>query len=78
LFLLLEAIADVIQTVAFPGLGTGVGRIGFNTCARQMRSAIEEVILEQYSFPRSWTEAQARHQKLYTDASEICKSTLKQ
>jgi len=26
--------ADYVRTVAMPGLGTGVGRIGFNTCAR--------------------------------------------
>src|SRR5712692_8004571 len=29
-----ERIADHVRTVALPGLGTGVGRIGFNTCAR--------------------------------------------
>ena len=31
-----QQIADRVQTVAFPGLGTGVGRIGAKTCARQM------------------------------------------
>jgi O-acetyl-ADP-ribose deacetylase (regulator of RNase III) len=60
-------IASVISTVAFPGLGTGVGRVGPNTCARQVRAAIEEVILGQGSFPRTWAEAQQRHQLLYTE-----------
>jgi hypothetical protein len=32
-----------------------------------MRSAIEDVVLEKSTFPRSWSDAQARHQRLYTD-----------
>ncbi len=60
-------VAGAIASIAFPGLGTGVGRVGPNTCARQMRAAIEEVLLEKAPFPASWKEAQDRHQKLYTD-----------
>ena len=33
-----ERIDGTIETVAFPGLGTGVGRVSFETCAKQMRS----------------------------------------
>jgi O-acetyl-ADP-ribose deacetylase (regulator of RNase III) len=62
-----ERIADVVQRVAFPGLGTGIGQVGPETCAHQMRTAIEEVILEKRSFPRTWAEASERHQRLYTD-----------
>ncbi len=62
-----KKISDAIQTVAFPGLGTGVGRVGPNTCARQVRQAIEEIIFDQKQFPQSWADAQARHQQLYTD-----------
>ena len=62
-----EPIADHVQTVAFPGLGTGVGQIGPNTCAHQVRRAIEDVVLRQTHFPGSWSDAQTRHQKLYTD-----------
>jgi O-acetyl-ADP-ribose deacetylase (regulator of RNase III) len=62
-----ETIRSVIKTVAFPGLGTGVGGIGPNTCARQMRAAIEEFVLGRASFPSSWADAQTRHQLLYTD-----------
>jgi O-acetyl-ADP-ribose deacetylase (regulator of RNase III) len=62
-----EPVADFVNSVAFPGLGTGVGRVGPNTCARQVRGAIEEVILEKYAFPQSWADAQKRHQQLYTD-----------
>ncbi len=62
-----QPIAEVVQTVAFPGLGTGVGSIGFNTCAHQMRQAVNDMVLEQYRMPKSWAEASERHQLLYTD-----------
>jgi O-acetyl-ADP-ribose deacetylase (regulator of RNase III) len=61
------AVSGFVDSVAFPGLGTGVGRVGPNTCARQVRAAIEEVILGKHEFPRSWVDAQKRHQQLYTD-----------
>jgi O-acetyl-ADP-ribose deacetylase (regulator of RNase III) len=62
-----EAVSSVVDTVAFPGLGTGVGRVGPKTCARQVRAAIDEVVLGKYEFPQSWSDAQKRHQQLYTD-----------
>ena len=62
-----EPIAAGVQSVAFPGLGTGVGQVDPNTCARQVRAAIEDVLLGKHSFPASWADAQARHQRLYTD-----------
>lgn len=62
-----ERISDYIRSVAFPGLGTGVGRVGFNTCAHQVRAAIEDVIVNPGDYPKSWADAQARHQRLYTD-----------
>ncbi len=58
--------ADHVRTIAFPGLGTGVGRIGANTCARQVRAALDDVLLGQYTMPQSWAEASERHQLLYT------------
>lgn len=62
-----ELISSFIESVAFPGLGTGVGEVGFNTCAHQVRAAIEEVVMEQCRFPISWVDAQRRHQLLYRD-----------
>ena len=62
-----EPIADYVDSIAFPGLGTGVGRVGPNTCARQVRAAIDAALLGQDSFPVSWVDAQHRHQQLYTD-----------
>ncbi len=60
-------VSDRIQRLALPGLGTGVGQIGPNTCARQVRAAFEDVLLARYTAPRSWAEAGERHQSLYTD-----------
>jgi O-acetyl-ADP-ribose deacetylase (regulator of RNase III) len=62
-----EAVSDAVSSVAFPGLGTGVGRVGPNTCAHQVRAAIEEIVLGRGQYPRTWAEAQQRHQLLYTD-----------
>lgn len=60
-------ISDKIQRVAIPGLGTGIGKLGPNTCARQVRAAIDDILLEQFVPPRTWAEASERHQLLYTD-----------
>ncbi len=62
-----EPINKFVQSVAFTGLATGVGRVGFNTCARQMQKAIEDFVLEKNTFPQSWVDASAKHQELYTD-----------
>jgi O-acetyl-ADP-ribose deacetylase (regulator of RNase III) len=60
-------IAEKIHRLAFPGLGTGVGQLGPNTCAKQLRAAIDEVLLDRHTPPRSWADAGERHQLLYTD-----------
>lgn len=62
-----EAIADGIKSVAFPGLGTGIGRVAPDTCAAQVRAAIEHIVLGNNDFPTTWSDAQSRHQNLYTD-----------
>lgn len=62
-----QKVSDLVSTVAFPGLGTGVGRVEPNTCARQMRVAIQEIALGKRTFPDSWADASTRHQLLYSD-----------
>lgn len=57
----------MVETVAFPGLGTGVGRARPTLCARQVRAAIDEILHADYEFPESIHEAQSRHIWLYTD-----------
>jgi O-acetyl-ADP-ribose deacetylase (regulator of RNase III) len=62
-----QKISERIQTIALPGLGTGVGKVNFETCAHQVRSAIDDIILDRYRMPKSWSEASERHQFLYTN-----------
>lgn len=61
-------IQSLVQTVAIPGLGTGVGQVPYDICARQMKQAIDEVLFDKFEFPASWHEAQTRHQQLYSDS----------
>lgn len=61
-------ISQLVERVAFPGLGTGVGEVPPEVCARQVRQAIDDVLLGKGAFPTSWHDAQERHQRLYGDA----------
>ena len=63
-----KPISEAVKTLAFPGLGTGVGRVPPRICAQQVRAAIEEVVLGEHTFPRTWADAQVRHQGLYGGA----------
>lgn len=62
-----KPVCQDVKTIAFPGMGTGVGKVPPDMCARQMRAAIEHVCLSGREFPESWVDAQRRHQELYTD-----------
>jgi len=62
-----EPIADVVRTLAFPGMGTGVGRVPAETCARQMKAAFNQVMHGPAPLPSSWAEASELHQRLNTD-----------
>ena len=55
-----------IQTVTISGLGTGVGKIPFDICAKHMRQAYNEIILKQISFPKHLSDAQKAHKYLIT------------
>jgi len=58
-------IKDKVNTFAFSGMGTGVGRVPFDICALQMKKAVDDVLYEKHEFPKSWLEAQRNHQLLY-------------
>ncbi|OKH45748.1 hypothetical protein NIES2101_25870 [Calothrix sp. HK-06] len=62
-----EKISDHVKTVAMPGLGTGVGNITSKNCALQVQTAINDILLHQYTMPKSWAEASENHQLLYTN-----------
>ena len=55
-----------VKCVAIPGMGTGVGRVPYDICALQMKQAVDDILYEKYDFPKSWIEAQKRHQVLNT------------
>ncbi|MBK8286115.1 MAG: macro domain-containing protein [Ahniella sp.] len=59
-----DPISTRIERVAFPGLGTGVGELSADVCARQMRHAICSVLLGSVEFPRSWIQAQEIHYEM--------------
>ena len=56
---------DKIKSVLVPGMGTGIGKVPYDICARQMRIAYEDVILGKFSFPKSYEEAQKLHVNLF-------------
>jgi O-acetyl-ADP-ribose deacetylase (regulator of RNase III) len=60
-----KPLSESVHTIAFPGLGTGVGRVGPQTCAYQMRAAIDEVLLNKEAFPQTWVAAQSAHLSLF-------------
>ena len=73
-----EPIADHVTRIAFPGLGTGVGRVRPNICAQQVRAAILQVraILDgTHRLPESWLSAEAEHKMLYAERRKPTKKT---
>jgi O-acetyl-ADP-ribose deacetylase (regulator of RNase III) len=60
-------ISEKVKSVVFSGMGTGVGRVPPEICARQMKQAIQDVNMN-YDFPQSWSDAQKRHQLLYSES----------
>lgn len=52
-----------IKTVTMSGMGTGVGKVPYHICAKQMRKAYDDVMFG-YKFPESWEEAQKNHYEL--------------
>lgn len=62
-----EKVADHVKTIAIPGLGTGTGCVRGSVCGRQVRKAIDNILLSNYTMPNSWAQASERHQLLYTN-----------
>ena len=54
-----------IKSIAFPGMGTGVGGVSAEICARQMRAALIDSLGPAKPMPSSWAEASENHQDLY-------------
>lgn len=62
-----KLIKEKVKRVAIPGMGTGVGKVSYDICALQIKKAIDEIFYEKYEFPKTWKEAQRRHQLLYRE-----------
>ena len=57
-------VREVVHRIAVPGLGTGTGQVSPDAFCRQLRAAIDDVILVGTSFPQTWIDAAVRHAKL--------------
>lgn len=53
-----------MNSVAIPGLGTGVGALAHESCAVQMYTAYKEIILGEFEFPKDFGAAQKAQLKL--------------
>lgn len=58
---------DRIKKVTISGFGTGVGKVPFDVCAKQMKQAYLDFWRNEYVYPKTWHEAQAKHQRLYSN-----------
>lgn len=56
-----------VKCVTVSGLGTGIGQVPYDVCAKQMKQAYNDVWLGKGKFPRTWSEAQINHQLLYDE-----------
>jgi len=65
-----QKISDHVRSIAFPGMGTGVGSVPPAIAARQMRAAIDDGLRSKARLPKSWDEASEGHQLLYTDRAK--------
>lgn len=50
-----------INKVTISGLGTGVGRVPYDICAKQMKQAYIDTWLSQEKFPKTWYDAYHKH-----------------
>jgi O-acetyl-ADP-ribose deacetylase (regulator of RNase III) len=57
-----------IESVAIPGLGTGIGQLAPEVCAAQMWQAFRDVVLDEHKYPGSFAEAQRMHGELNRSA----------
>ena len=57
-----------IETVAVPGLGTGIGQLAPELAASQMFQAYKEVVIGETKYPSNFAEAQRLHISLNRSA----------
>jgi len=57
-------VKDRIKTIAFPGMGTGVGQISPQVFSKQMKQAVKDVIEEKFEFPQTIWNAEKSHREI--------------
>jgi O-acetyl-ADP-ribose deacetylase (regulator of RNase III) len=63
----LVRISNRVKSVSISGLCTGIGQVPYDLCAKQMKQAYDDFWIGKNYFPETWSEAQDRHQLLYSD-----------
>lgn len=51
-----------VRSISISGLGTGIGQLPYSVCARQMKMAYSDFWIGKNYFPKTWMEAQDKHQ----------------
>jgi O-acetyl-ADP-ribose deacetylase (regulator of RNase III) len=65
-------LSSQVQSIAIPGLGTGIGQVPPMVCARQMRIAWEDVVGEKWNSKEGWEQQRSNYAYFYThDAADI-------
>lgn len=59
-----EPVRNHVKSVSLPGLGTGVGRVSPVQCSKQVRAAIEDVVMDKLNFPETTSQIRKRHDRL--------------
>jgi len=57
-------VAEAIETIAMPGMGTGVGRMSPRVSARQVREAYRAVYADAGEYPAMLRDAFKRHERM--------------
>jgi len=57
-----EKVSKEVKSIAFPGLGTGVGGVTAEACAFQVIRALEDVLLDGFSFPVDGQPKELHHE----------------
>jgi O-acetyl-ADP-ribose deacetylase (regulator of RNase III) len=68
-----DNINSVVNSVAIPGLGTGIGQVPPMICARQMRIAWEDIMNEKFRTEDGWKEMRSNYAYFYTSRKEDLK-----
>lgn len=61
-----ELVKNKVNSLAIPGLGTGVGQVPPIVCERQMRIAWEDVMNEKYKTDLGWEELRSNYAYFFT------------